>query len=69
MTTTFQIQKLSRQEKLQFMEALWADLSKDEGAIESPAWHQDELRKTENRLHAGEERVLDWGEAKNRLRT
>ena len=44
------------------------DLSKDEDAIESPAWHQDELRKTENRLRAGEERVLDWGEAKNRLR-
>ena len=68
MTTTFQIQKLSRQEKLRFMETLWEDLSKDEAAIKSPAWHQDELRKTEIRLRTGEERILDWDVAKKRLR-
>jgi hypothetical protein len=30
MTTMPQIQQLSREEKLRFMEALWEDLSKDD---------------------------------------
>ena len=68
MMTTLEIQKLSRQEKLRMMEVLWADLSRVPEKIESPAWHQDELRETENRLRLGEERILDWGEAKKGLR-
>ena len=59
---------MSREEKLQAMEAIWADLSKDTAAVESPPWHEDVLKDTQNRLAAGQEQILDWSEAKQQLR-
>lgn len=63
-----QIAAMSREEKLQMMEALWADLSRDETIVESPAWHEEELRKTPERVAAGQEEVLEWDQAKRELR-
>jgi hypothetical protein len=37
------------EEKLQAMEALWEDLSREPDRIESPSWHQDLLKETESR--------------------
>jgi hypothetical protein len=68
MVTTVQIEQMSRAEKLQVMEALWADLSKAEAEVESPAWHAGVLRETEARVAAGEERIADWDTAKRELR-
>ena len=62
-----QIARLSREEKIQLMEVIWADLSRSDADIESPAWHGERLKETENRLLAGEERVLDWEDAKREL--
>jgi len=61
MTNTLQIERMSRKEKLEAMEAIWADLSKAEPEIESPAWHEGVLRETEARVAAGQERIADWG--------
>jgi len=66
--STLEIQRLPRQEKLRLMEALWADLSRDEAEVESPAWHADALRETAERAARGEEKVLDWEQAKTKLR-
>ena len=63
------IQKLPRPEKVKLMEVLWADLSQDENAVESPAWHVQELQKTEERYLAGKEEIIDWTQAKKDLRT
>ncbi len=63
-----QIQQLSREEKLRFMEALWEDLSKDDALIDSPVWHREVLQETEGRLESGEEQILDWRAAKRELR-
>ncbi len=68
MVTTVQIEQMSRAEKLQVMEALWADLSKTEAEVESPSWHADVLRETEARVAAGEEQITDWDTAKRELR-
>lgn len=65
---TLQIEKMSRAEKLQTMEALWADLSKIETEVESPAWHDDVLKETESRVAAGQERIANWETAKRELR-
>jgi len=64
-----EIQALPRIEKIKLMEQIWADLSLDDQALESPVWHHAELEETEKRLAAGQERVLDWAEAKKRLRS
>jgi len=68
MNTTIQLGHLSRAEKLRTMEALWTDLSKDDAGVESPAWHQQALKETEERVAAGEEQVADWTTAKRILR-
>ncbi len=68
MVSAIQIERMSREEKLRVMEAIWADLSKDEAGVESPAWHQEVLRETEARFAAGREQVEDWETAKRDLR-
>ncbi len=62
------IHQMTRLDKLSAMEALWADLSQDEQALESPAWHADALRETERRVAAGEDKPIDWEVAKKELR-
>lgn len=68
MANTLEITKMTKAEKLQAMEALWSDLSKDPEGIKSPGWHKKLLQKTESRVAAGEEKILDWGTAKRELR-
>jgi Putative addiction module component len=66
--SVLEIQQMSRSEKLKLMESLWADLSRDETELESPAWHADALRETAERVARGEEKVLGWEQAKAELR-
>lgn len=62
------LRKLPRDEKLKIIETLWGDLAADDDNLESPAWHAEELRKTEAELAAGRVEVLDWEDAKKELR-
>jgi hypothetical protein len=50
------------------MEAIWMDLSAEEGREESPDWHEKALQETELRLRSGEEKIVDWQDAKKDLR-
>ncbi len=68
MQTTIEIRRLSREEKLRVMEAIWEDLLTDEEQIESPDWHQKALQETENRLSSRQEKILYWQDAKRELR-
>lgn len=65
---TLDLNKMSRSEKLQTMEALWADLSRDDLGIESPLWHNDVLKETERKFASGLEQPIDWTTAKENLR-
>lgn len=69
MLTKSEIKDLSREQKLRIMEALWEDLSLDESLVESPDWHADRLRETEERFKSGKETVIDWTSAKKQLRS
>lgn len=62
------IQHLSREEKLQVMEAIWEDLSREDEQIESPDWHHQALQETDQRLTSGKEKIIDWDGAKKELR-
>jgi len=50
------------------MEALWADLSRDEVEVESPRWHGVILRETERLIRDGKAKFSDWQAAKRRIR-
>lgn len=63
-----ELRKLPPSEKLKIIETLWGDLVADDESYSSPAWHEDELLKTEADLAAGRIDVLDWEDAKRELR-
>jgi hypothetical protein len=66
--STLAIQQMSLEEKLRTMEELWESLSRDGALLESPTWHGDVLRETEQRFEAGQEQPIDWVTAKQELR-
>jgi Putative addiction module component len=68
MAIELDIEKMTFKEKLRAMEALWADLSRNEQNIDSPAWHEDVLKEREQRVKSGQERFESWEEAKRELR-
>lgn len=68
MITTKQIDKMTREEKLQTMEAIWDNLARNSVAVDSPAWHKDALKETEARYVAGKEESTEWEAAKKELR-
>jgi hypothetical protein len=63
------VRQLPRSEKLRLMEAIWEDISRPDSEYDSPKWHARELSKTERRLAQGKEQVLNWEEAKRKLRS
>ena len=66
--STAELALMSRLEKIKLMEAIWADLARDDADYPSPGWHEQVLRETEQRLAKGQEEVVDWSEAKKQLR-
>ena len=63
-----QLSELTLTQKLNLMESLWEDLSKDNKNIQSPSWHGDILDEREKALKAGKISANDWEEAKERIR-
>ena len=68
MHNTIEIKHLNREEKIKVMEALWVDLSIESEQIESPEWHNEVLKETNNRFNNGLETIISWQEAKKELR-
>jgi len=68
MAAVLEIDRMTLEEKLRVMEALWADLSRHEEEIESPPWHEQILKEREDRLRSGQETSIDWETAKKQLR-
>ena len=62
------LDEMSVEEKLQTMEAIWENLSANPAAIESPAWHEEELRAREAQIEFGDARFVDWDKAKAEIR-
>jgi putative addiction module component (TIGR02574 family) len=63
-----ELRKLPADEKLKIIEILWSDLAADDESLSSPAWHEQELRKTEEDFKVGRVETLDWEDAKEELR-
>ena len=68
MPVTLPINEMTVPEKLQLMEALWADLSRDPESLESPDWHRDVLDEREHRITSGQAGFSDWEQAKSDIR-
>ncbi len=68
MQTTLPLDRMTKEEKLRVMEALWSDLSRDETSVASPTWHGDVLRERTEAVKSGAEAFVDWETAKQQLR-
>ena len=55
-------------EKLDLLEKIWDDLSRDETAFESPAWHENILNERREAFSSGKVQHSDWAEAKERIK-
>jgi hypothetical protein len=62
------LNEMSVEEKLETMETIGASLSANPEPIESPAWHEEELRVREAGVASGEARFVDWEKAKEEMR-
>jgi len=68
MSVELQIERMTLEEKLRAMEALWTNLCLHEEQLPSPPWHERILRDREARVLSGEEKFEDWETVKKQLR-
>jgi len=69
MAVDLPLAQMSVDDKLQAMELLWADLSKDPAHVLSPAWHGDVLRSRLEQVQQGKASFQSWESAMGELRT
>lgn len=67
MSITLPLNDMTVEEKLQLMEILWDDLSRNADQLQPPAWHAEALAEREAAIARGEERFEDWEAAKRRI--
>jgi len=67
MVTPLAINKMTIEEKLQTMEALWNDLCQHEEALPVHDWQKEILDGRERLIEEGNARFVDWEEAKKRI--
>lgn len=65
---TLDLGKMSTKEKIQAMEMIWEDLSRNAGKIKSPEWHGKLLNERERNLKEGKDEFQDWDQAKEDIR-
>jgi hypothetical protein len=61
------VQPLDRTEKLRMIEALWDELAHDKAVLQSPDWHAETLKESEQLHASGQAYFIDWETAKQTL--
>lgn len=61
------VHDMTIEEKLRTMEMLWDDICRNVPEFPSPGWHQQLLQEREQRAAAGEERFVEWEQAKREI--
>lgn len=68
MSIDLPLDQMSLAEKLEAMELLWADLSKEPEKLSPPEWHQEILQHRKELVEQGKLKFLDWETAFKELR-
>lgn len=68
MSVPLPLESMTLADKLEAMELLWADLSRQPEAMPSPEWHRDILQERRRRAAEGTLKFLDWDTALTDLR-
>ncbi len=62
------VSQLTLGQKLDLMEAIWDDLTKNDEILDSPDWHSTILKDRDEAPSAGKISISDWKEAKKRIK-
>lgn len=62
------IEQMSWEEKLRTLEELWESITREGDRYQSPPWHEEALKDTQQRFDSGAEPPVDWADAKRKLR-
>ena len=68
MEVTLPLDKMSTEDKIRTMEAIWEDLCRKADSISSPNWHKDVLKQKEERINNGDDEFMDCNNAKKHIR-
>ncbi len=66
--STLPIDRMTIEEKLMAMEALWDNLCRDEEQLPVQEWHKQVLDERRRQIDAGEAKFVDWETAKAHIR-
>lgn len=69
MTISLPPDEMTVEEKLQIIEMIWEDLSRNAKDVPPPASHGDVLAERQAALDAGQDHYEDWETVKEKLRT
>jgi hypothetical protein len=61
------VDRMTLDEKLLTMEALWEDLCRQEEKVPVPDWQKEILKKRAKLVKEGKARFVDWEDAKKRI--
>lgn len=67
MTVSLALKDMTVVEKLQVMEAIWDELSRNADDVPSPDWHRELLSEREAAIMRDEVRFEDWATAREKL--
>ncbi len=67
MSISLPLDAMSHEEKVRVMELLWDDLCRNKKGIVSPSWHKNVLKEREKAVELGDEKILEWEEAKRQI--
>ena len=67
MSDVLQIDRMTLEDKLRAMEALWDGLCRQPDALAVPQWHKDLLDARERLIEQGKARFSDWETARKRI--
>lgn len=68
MSTALELDRMTLEEKLRTMDALWENLCRNENDLPVPQWHKDLLDERERLVKDGQAKFLDWETAKSQIK-
>jgi putative addiction module component (TIGR02574 family) len=68
MSSGIAIERMSLDEKLDLMESLWENLSRNPQSLPMPQWQKDLLDKRAREIQEGSAKFSDWKSAKARIK-
>lgn len=68
MQVTLPLDEMTVEEKLDLMDRIWENLSRNAEDVPAPAWHGDVLRAREKQVLDGKSRFVSLAQAKRTIR-